>query len=433
MVQALPRIAGADAEIEFLAERLFMVRSFEFVKGSPGLGHAGVAEVVPSSVAAAPPRIDSIDLLRGTIMILMALDHTRDFFGPAGMNPRDVADPALFLTRWVTHYCAPLFIFLAGTSAYLYGAHGRTVGEVSRFLFTRGLWLIVIEFTVVRLGWFFSLNLHLFVTQVIWALGASMVVLAGLIYLPRWAIAVTGLVMICGHNLFDGIRAENLGSAGWLWTLLHQPGMLHPAPATRLYVLYPLVPWIGVMAAGYALGPVFRLDRTTRRRQLVALGVLVSAGFVVLRASNAYGDPAPWTAHDGWLATLLSFVNCEKYPPSVLYLAMTLGPGLLLLAAFEDARGRLTHAVIIYGRVPFFYYILHLFLIHALAVALAWLVWGDASWLFGGTSADKPANYGLGLPGIYGVWLFVVIALYLPCRWYARLKQRRTEWWWSYL
>lgn len=327
----------------------------------------------------------------------------------------------------------PAFILLAGVSAYLYGTSGRTVADVSRFLLTRGLWLIVIEFTVVRLGWFFSLNLHLFFAQVIWALGVSMAVLSGLVYLPRWAIAAIGLAMIGGHNLFDGIRPENLGAAGWIWNLLHRPGLLQLGPAAKLYLSYPLVPWIGVMAAGYALGPVFRLDGATRQRQLVWLGALTSVGFIVLRATNLYGDPMPWTAYDGWLATLLSFINCEKYPPSLLYLAMTLGPGLLLLAAFEGARGRFAHVIITYGRVPLFYYVLHLFLIHGLAVVLAWLVWGDASWLFGGTPAEKPANYGLSLPAIYAVSLLVVVALYLPCRWFAGLKQRRTEWWWSYL
>ena len=406
---------------------------FELLRGSPIPRRAAVDQPVPRLVVAVRPRIVSIDLLRGAIMILMALDHTRDFFGVGGLNTRDVADPALFLTRWVTHYCAPLFILLAGVSAYLYGMSGRTVADVSRFLLTRGLWLIVIEFTVVRLGWSFSLNMHLFFAQVIWALGVSMVVLSGLVYLPRWAIAAIGLAMIGGHNLFDGVRPEHLGAAGWIWNLLHRPGLLQLGPAVSFYLSYPLVPWIGVMAAGYALGPVFRLDVAMRRRQLVWLGALTSVAFIVLRATNLYGDPAPWTAYDGWLATLLSFINCEKYPPSLLYLAMTLGPGLLLLAAFEGAHGRFAHVISTYGRVPFFYYVLHLFLIHALAVVLAWLMWGDASWLFGGTPADKPANYGLSLPEIYTVWLLIVVALYLPCRWFAGLKQRRTEWWWSYL
>ena len=389
--------------------------------------------LVVRSLDVARPRIDSIDLLRGLIMLLMALDHTRDFFAPSGMDVRNVADPGLFLTRWITHFCAPLFIFLAGTSAYLYGTRGRTVGEVSRFLLTRGLWLIVIEFTVVRLGWTFSFDLNFFVAQVIWAIGATMVALAALVYLPRWAIAAVVLAMIGGHNLLDGIRAEHWGAAGGLWTLLHQRGLLLLGPDTKLYVLYPLIPWIGVMAAGYALGPVFELDSTARRRWLLGLGTLVSMGFVVLRAINLYGDPAPWVAQNDWIATLLSFLNCEKYPPSLLYLAMTLGPGLLLLAAFESARGWLADAITTYGRVPFFYYVLHIFAIHALAVAFAWLTVGNAAWLFGDPPLDKPASYGLSLPGVYLVWLLVILALYPACRWFASVKQRRREWWWSYL
>jgi uncharacterized membrane protein len=357
------------------------------------------------SPAAVRPRVDSIDLLRGVIMLLMALDHTRDFFGPSGMNVRNVEEPALFLTRWITHFCAPLFIFLAGASAHLYGTHGRTLGEVSRFLLTRGLWLIVLEFTIVRLGWTFSIDLDFFVAQVIWAIGAAMVALAGLAYLPRWAIAAAALVMIGGHNLQDWIHAEHWGAAGPLWIILHQRGLLHLGGNTKLYVLYPLVPWIGVMAAGYAFGPVFKLDPTSRRRWLLGLGALTSAGFIVLRATNLYGDPAPWTAEDGWLPTVLSVINCEKYPPSLLYLAMTLGPGLLLLAAFEHARGGLANAIITFGRVPLFFYVLHIFVIHALAAALAWLVLGSAGWLFGQPPMNRPANYSLSLPGIYLVWL----------------------------
>jgi uncharacterized membrane protein len=409
-----------------------MSLAFNHFRASPAARGPGPAASVGRSATAARPRLNSIDLLRGAIMILMALDHTRDFFAVGGMNPRDVADPALFLTRWITHYCAPLFMFLAGISAYLYGSHGRSTGEVSRFLLTRGLWLILIELTVVRVGWTFSLELSFFGLQVIFALGAAMVVLAGLIHLPRWAIAVIALTMIAGHNLLDGVRADQLGSAGWVWNLVHQRGVLHFG-STTLYVLYPLVPWIGVMAAGYALGPVFRLDRTTRLRWLVGLGALTTAGFVALRATNLYGDPAPWTMHSGPLATLLSFINCEKYPPSLLYLAMTLGPGLLLLAALESARGRIADWVTTFGRVPFFYYIAHLFLIHALAVAFSWLMLGNVAWLFGGLPTGKPASYGLGLPGVYAVWLLVVVLLYPLCRWFAALKQRRTEWWWSYL
>lgn len=396
---------------------------------------AGVAgQISPAQSAAGPQRLDSIDLLRGLVIVLMALDHTRDFFGTSGANPRDVAEPALFLTRWITHFCAPVFIFLAGVSAYLYGARGRSVGALSRFLLTRGLWLILIEFTVVRLGWSFSLNITHFTGQVIWAIGASMVVLAGLVYLPRWAIAVVGLVMIAGHNLFDGIAAEQFGPAGFIWNLLHKPGPLWAGDGTRLFVLYPLIPWVGVMAAGYALGPVMQLDAAARRHWLLGLGLALTAGFIVLRATNLYGDPAGWDGHDGALATALSFVNCEKYPPSLLYLMMTLGPALVLLATFPhaNARGRAATCLITFGRVPFFFYVVHIFLIHALAVVFAAVAFGDASWLFG-SFGGKPAGYGVSLAGVYGVWLCVVIALYPPCRWFAALKQRRREWWWSYL
>lgn len=386
----------------------------------------------PAQSAVGLQRLDSIDLLRGLVMVLMALDHTRDFFGTSGANPRDVAEPALFLTRWITHFCAPVFIFLAGLSAYLYGARGRSVGAVSRFLLTRGFWLMLVEFTIVRLGWTFNFDFTHFTAQVIWVIGASMVVLAGLVFLPRWAIAGIGLAMIAGHNLLDGVLAEQFGPAGFVWNLVHQPGLLHVGNGTRLFALYPLIPWAGVMAAGYAFGPVMQLDEATRRRWLISLGLTLTAGFVLLRATNLYGDPAAWEGQNGALATALSFVNCEKYPPSLLYLMMTLGPALILLAAFTDARGRVASWLIIFGRVPFFYYVVHIFLIHALAIVFAAAVFGDASWLFGSFSG-KPAGYGMSLAGVYGVWLFVVIALYPPCRWFAALKQRRREWWWSYL
>ena len=376
-------------------------------------------------------RLSSIDLLRGLVMIVMALDHTRDFFAAGGFNPRDVADPALFLTRWITHFCAPTFIFLAGISAFLYGAQGRTVGEVSRFLFTRGAWLVLLEFTVVRFGWSFNVHFNHFLAGVIFAIGASMVVLAALVHLPRWAIAAVGLVMIGGHNMLDGVKAAQFGAAAPLWTILHQPGHLDIAPGVDMTVLYTLIPWIGVLAVGYALGPVFLREPSRRVRELFLLGAAVTAGFVLLRASNLYGDPSPWTVQDNVLSTVLSFINCEKYPPSLLYLAMTLGPALLLLAAIEGLRGPVAQWIMTYGRVPLFYYVAHIFLLHALALVYAWILVGDITTLIG--SPHKPAGYGLGLLSIYGVWLTVVVTLYPACRWFAGIKRRRSEWWWSYL
>jgi len=378
-------------------------------------------------------RLRSIDLLRGLVIVLMALDHTRDFFGATGPNPRDIADPAVFLTRWITHFCAPTFIFLAGASAYLYGRRKRSVGELSWFLVTRGLWLVFIELTLVRFGWNLTFDLKLFFAGVIWVIGASMIVLAGLVYLPQRAIAAIALIMIAGHNLLDGIIAEGFGNLGWLWNFLHQPALLHIGSQSKFLVVYTFVPWAGVMALGYALGPVFKLDPSARRYILLWAGAALIAGFVLLRATNLYGDPAAWIAQDTSVGTLLSFINCEKYPPSLLYLMMTLGPALVLLALFEHVHGRMADWLTTFGRVPFFFYVVHLPVIHALAVGLAWITVGDTDFMFGHAVPPKPSGYGLGLPGIYAVWLFVLVMLYPLCHWFAALKRSRQEWWFSYL
>ena len=370
-----------------------------------------------------PARIVSVDVLRGLVMAVMALDHTRDFFGTSGFNPRDVMEPTLFLTRWVTHFCAPTFIFLAGLSAFLYG-RGRSTEELSRFLLIRGLWLILIDLTLIKFGWRFEVDLYRLSAGVIFVIGASMVALAALIWLPRWAIAGVSLIMIAGHNLFDGVRAEELGGASWAWHLLHEPGLVPLGHGVNLYVLYPLIPWIGVMAAGYLLGPVMQLEERTRQRVLFGLGAAVTLGFIVLRATNLYGDPAPWTPQQTLLPTVLSFLNCEKYPPSLLYLMMTLGPALMLLASFEHARGAFARLLATFGQVPFFYYVVHLYLIHALAVATTFAMTGVLT---------RTPTIGLGLPGIYFVWLLVLVLLYPICRWFAELKERGSGWWWSYL
>jgi uncharacterized membrane protein len=328
-----------------------------------------------------------------------------------------------------------VFVFLAGLSAFLHGARGRSRGQLSRFLLTRGLWLVLLEVTLVRFAWTFSVFPDVVVLQVIWAIGIAMVVLAGLIHLPRWAIGAVGIGMIVGHNLLDGVRAEQLGGTGWLWHVLHQPAFLHPTPDVAVFALYALIPWTGVMAAGYALGPVMLLAPERRRRWLVGLGAAVTLVFVLLRATNLYGDPAPWMAHDGLAATVLSFVNTEKYPPSLLYLAMTLGPALLALAGLEAAKGKVARTLVTFGRVPLFFYMAHLLLLHGLAVVFATTVYGDAAWLFGGLSiGGKPEGYGrLSLPGVYLAWMLVVAALYLPCRWFADIKRRRADVWLSYL
>ena len=368
-------------------------------------------------------RIGSVDTLRGLVMIIMALDHTRDFFSTTGFNPRDVTDPLLFLTRWVTHFCAPTFILLAGLSAFLYG-RGKSLGELSRFLLVRGLWLILIDLTLIKFGWRFELDLYRLSAGVIFVIGVSMVVLSALIWLPRWALASLVLLMFAGHNLLDNVRAEDLGEASGAWHVLHEPGLVPLGDGVTLYILYPLVPWIGVMASGYLLGPVMQLDQGKRQRILLGLGAAITVGFLVLRATNVYGDPTPWVPQDTWLSTILSFLNCEKYPPSLLYLMMTLGPALILLALFEQLRGALASFLATFGRVPFFYYVVHIYLIHALAVATAFALTGVLT-----TTPEVNFN----LAGVYIVWLMVLVLLYPICRWFSELKESSSGWWWAYL
>lgn len=381
----------------------------------------------------ARPRLNSIDLLRGLAIVLMALDHARDFFGASGQNPRDIAQPALFLTRWITHFCAPTFILLAGVSAYLYGTHGRNTCEISWFLLTRGLWLIFIEFTVVGFGWTLSFGSGVFIAQVMWAIGGSMIILAGLVYLPRSAIAAVALVIIAGHDLFDGIRAESLGSASWLWNLLHQPALLQVSLRVKLLVIYPLLPWPAVMAAGYIMGPLYKRAPEYRHLSLVCAGGALIVGFIVLRATNFYGDPVGWSKQATSLGTLLSFIDCEKYPPSLLFLMMTLGPALILLALFERTDGIVARSLTTFGRVPFLFYVVHLPFLHALAVVLAWFTQGDVGWMFGLFVSNKPVGYGLSLFGIYAAWISALLMLYPLCSWFAALKARRHDWWLSYL
>lgn len=383
------------------------------------------------------PRLDSVDLLRGVVMIVMALDHTRDFFSGTHFDPTDLTQTsaALFLTRWVTHFCAPVFVLLAGTSAYLSLGRGRSKTALSYFLVTRGLWLILLELTVIKLGWdSWSYHLDDIGLQVVWALGWSMVALAALIHLPMWALTVVGAAMVLGHNAFDGVEAETFGVFAPVWRVLHVNAPLmgavssHQPGLNAVFVAYPLVPWIGVMALGFALGRLLDTDPARRRRALVCLGLGVIMLFIVLRAGNFYGDAKLWSVQPSPLFTLFSFVNPTKYPPSLLYLAMTLGPSLLGLAAFEHWRGFGAGFVRVYGRVPMFYYLLHLFVLSS-AAAIAWrLAYHRAFYVW-----DEHLVGGWSLPVVYAIWIAVVLALYLPCRWFMRLKARRHDAWLSYL
>jgi uncharacterized membrane protein len=381
-------------------------------------------------------RVDAIDVVRGIIMILMALDHVRDFVGDMRLSPTDLrsASTALFLTRWITHICAPTFFLLAGTSAWL--ARRRAAGEMSRYLLIRGLWLIVLETVVLRgLAWQFNFDFKLTMLVVLWALGWSMIALAALVHLQPAAIAAFGLVMIAGHNLFDGVRTANP-----LWTVLHAPGFLLRTPERIVFVAYPLIPWIGVMAAGYALGRVWEWPRERRRQFLARLGATMTGAFVVLRATNLYGDPARWTALGSPVRTALSFVNTTKYPPSLLFLLMTLGPALLLLAAFDRSRGapRALRPAQLFGKVPLFYYMAHAAVIHVVAIAICYVQYGEIHWMFespgvGAYPITPPPGWGLPLPATYLVWAGVVAAMYPLCRWLGSVKQRRRDWWLQYV
>ena len=401
---------------------------------------------VPSQASSSVPlgktfhRLDAIDLLRGIVMVLMALDHTRDFFSNTVtlFDPTDLTktNTALFLTRWVTHFCAPVFIFLAGTGAFLSTLRGKTQRDLARFLLTRGLWLVVLELTVIRcLGWQFNFDYHWMFGLVIWALGWSMVALAGLIFLPPRALAIFSLAMIFGHNLLDKIRPESLGVLSGPWKILHVPGSLEPLPGVHFDILYPLIPWIGVMAAGYVFGQLLLREPPERQKLLLRLGAALTLLFVVLRAVNVYGDASPWAVQKNWWFTVFSFLNCTKYPPSLLYLLMTLGPALMALAWLDKTSGKWRQPFLIIGRVPMFYYLLHLPLIHLMAVIFSWIRYGhpDKSLFENPPSPSVPGDFGYGLPVVYLVWIGMVVLLYPACRWFADLKKRRQEAWLSYL
>jgi uncharacterized membrane protein len=397
----------------------------------------------PGIPTATRARIASIDLLRGLIMIIMALDHVRDYFHADSLiySPTDLSKTTgiLFFTRWITHYCAPLFMFLSGTSASFVGER-KTIPELSSFLLKRGIWLIFLEFTVVRLGWYFNLFAHEFDFIVIWALGFSMVVLGLLVRMPRKFILVFGLLLVFGHNLLDTVRVSGGGIGSFLWSLVHVPNFV-PWHGYLITTIYPVVPWIGVMALGYCLGSLYTGGFPAERRRpvLLWLGFAAIALFIVIRYINHYGDPSPWKARPSALFTVLSFINTSKYPPSLLYLLMTLGPALLFLAWSESAKGWFSRQVMIYGRVPMFYYILHIYLLHLIAVFATTFCGhspGDMilDHFIGLADAPRLNGYGFSLGVTYAVWAFVVLALYLPCRWYDRYKRAHKEkWWLSYI
>jgi uncharacterized membrane protein len=397
---------------------------------SARLESAVSAPIEHASVSAhAFARVASIDVLRGLVMVLMALDHVRDFFTDARFDPLDLSQTTapLFLTRWITHFCAPTFVLLAGVSAYLTGRR-CTRAELSRFLLTRGLWLVVLEVTLMSLVWTFNVRYdHGLFLQVIWALGVSMIVLAALVHLPLPTIAVGSIVVIFGHNLLDGIDPQSLGAWAPLGSLLHVSG-----PIPHAFVAYPLIPWIAVMSLGYCVGALFDIEPQRRVQRFLYLGAASLTAFVLLRTTNVYGDPTDWALQDTTLQTLLAFVNVQKYPPSLQYLLLTLGAAFLLLVAFESVRGKFSQMLRTFGRVPLFFYVLHIALAH-LAAGMIALAMGYGTALLGDDFMSVPQQWGFGLPVVYLAWLLVVATLYPACRWFAAVKRRRDDWWLSYL
>ena len=400
-------------------------------------------------------RIDSIDLLRGIVMVVMMLDHTRDFVhsGALLFDPLDLPRTTVwvFLTRWITHYCAPVFVFLAGTGAYLQFARGKSKRELSRFLITRGLWLIILEVTVVRFLVTFSVDPKLlFFLQVIWVIGVSMIVLAGLIHLPLKIVATFGIAMIALHNLLDRYPAQPWNGPGtpvpsWgakLWMLLHQQAFF-PAgptfPSPIIAVLYPLIPWIGAIAAGYALGALYQMNQERRRRLLLYLGGGSVMLFCLVRAWDVYGEPQHWHRQKSFVFTILSFINTTKYPPSLDFLLMTLGPAMLALMLFDLGRGDgswIRDFFVTFGRVPLFFYLLQWLTSHIIAIVLHVAFGKPVRWLFQ-TPVDwfsnPPTGNGFNLIVVYLCWIGGVLLIYPLCKWFAGVKARRRDWWLSYL
>ncbi len=389
------------------------------------------ALTVPTQAA---PRLLGIDRMRGLVIVIMALDHVRDFFNAETLrfSPTDLSQTyaALFFTRFITHYCAPTFVFLAGASAFLHGTKIGSRKALSTFLFTRGIWLILIEVVAISPVWGFGFGKIFLAT--LWAIGFSMIMLAGLIWLPTRAVLAIGGLILLGHNLLDGFHATQFGDWASLWTMLHEQGPLPWGAPGRL--VYPVLPWVGVMALGYGLGPVFLKPAAQRARLLTFLGSSSIALFLLLRAANFYGDPSPWAVQRDLVTTALSVLNVTKYPPSLLYVLVTLGPVFLLLPVMERLQGLAGKILATFGEVPLFFYVLHLYLAPAGAVALALSEGFTLKQLHGlGAGAVPPESLGLSLSGTYAVWILLLLALYPACRWFAGVKQRRRDWWLSYL
>lgn len=375
-------------------------------------------------------------------MIIMALDHTRDFFHIDAMTdqPTNMATttPALFFTRWITHFCAPLFVFLSGTSIYLQSLR-KTKKELSLFLLTRGLWLIIAEFTIVGFGWSFDIFFSFFFLQVIWAIGASMVILSALIHLKYWVLLVLGILITVLHNILDTFTfADPAMNVIANLFLLTEFDVIPLGGDTRLMCAYAALPWTGIMLLGYALGKWYQpeFDAQRRRKLLLSTGLAVISLFVLLRLVNGYGDPKPWTEQKDAVYTFLSFLNVNKYPPSLMYACMTLGPGMIALALVENVRNRVTDVMNVFGRVPFLYYLAHVYIIHILCVILFYVegyTFEDNFKLEIAFGFRPKENFGFSLGIVYLIWVLVVVLCWFPTKLYEKYKRTHKKWWLSYI
>lgn len=389
-------------------------------------------------------RVESVDVLRGLIMVIMAIDHVRDYFSNYIGNPTGPATtwPLMYFTRWITHLCAPTFVFLAGASIYLQ-MQRKPRAELSRLLLTRGVWLMFLDVIVMNFVMQFNWSPHVLFSVVLFVIGASMIIMAGLIYLPYWVVAAFGWILVIGHNLLDPIDPDKMSPlVGGLWHVLHVPGLVVPPSTGNFWlVIYPLIPWPGVMALGFCFGKLLQAPARDRARSMLQIGLSAVAAFVALRALNVYGNLFPWSRQSSAGRTLMSFLNVNKYPPSLDFLLVTLGLSLCLMALFERAHAAgklnaLRGILQVYGKVPFFYYILHFTLAHVFTLLTAAALGKDWRWYI--QLAPKgflqPApGYGFNLAVVYLVWFLLIVVCYVPCKWYAGVKARSTNQLLSYL
>ncbi len=378
-------------------------------------------------------RIQSIDLLRGLVMVIMALDHVRDFFHSSAQlyNPLDFSHTStpIFLTRWITHFCAPVFVFLAGTSAFLTGIR-KGKKALSKFLLTRGLWLLLIEIIIMNFAFSFDWHLSVVFLETIWALGMSMVVLSFLIYLPKRILLIIALLIIACHNMLDGVHVQGNGLDALGWSMLHEVKFFQYSPF-QILVLYPVLPWIGVMAAGYCFGELYtRFDAAKRKKLLIIIGTVCILLFILIRFTNWYGDPSLWSKQKTSVFTILSFINTTKYPPSLLYILMTIGPAILLLAFIEKPLHRFGNIIATYGKVPMFYFIIHFYLIHIASVITALIGGYSISNILKSGPTNPMQGFGFRLWIVYLIWITIVALMYPLCKRYAKYKFSHPEKWW---